>query len=62
MTSHLDNAHQSKDIESKNKERSFEDVRKHYDFLGKIWNGNKKLIDGKWYVQISDVCNSIEDK
>lgn len=29
------------------------------DYLGEMWNCNRKIIDGKWYVEFSQVVEII---
>ena len=29
------------------------------DIISDIWSANKKVVDGKWYVELSQVCEII---
>ncbi len=33
----------------------FREIRS--DILDEIWSAKKKLVDGKWYIELSEVCD-----
>ena len=46
----------SSDLPDNKRKTKFQKALDRSEILDEIWAANKKVVDGKWYVSLTDVC------